>query len=56
MKRVCPDCRVEGVRSLLRLSAGPWRTDWYGILRYWRCRMGHGQYVTTGNGSAEPAI
>jgi rubredoxin len=55
MKRLCPDCKVDGYRVLLRCLAGPWLTSWYGTLRYWRCRMCRSEYITQGNGAPEAA-
>ena len=49
MRRRCPDCCVRLVFQWIHY------TDWYGVLRYWRCTNCRERFVTRNHGSAEVA-
>jgi hypothetical protein len=55
-KPKCPECEPECTCEGGRLQdLGELRTDWYGVLHYWRCRCCKTKLVSQNSGELETA-
>lgn len=54
-RRVCPECKVEGYRFKLRFRGGS-RTAWYGVLRFYSCRVCRSEFISVNSRTPEQTV